>query len=238
MHTAQPRPALDPAKIPQHIAVIMDGNGRWARQRHMPRLFGHRAGMESVREMVRGCKRLGVRFLTLYAFSSENWSRPGLEVSGLMALLQEYLRKEIEELHANGVQLRTIGRTGALPEAAQEELRRAMAQTAANEDLVLSLALNYGGRQEIIDACHRMIRAGVTQVDEQVFSRFLDTRDMPDPDLLIRTSGEMRISNYLLWQMAYTEFYMTPVCWPDFRQEHLEQAIADYQSRHRRFGGL
>lgn len=216
----------------------MDGNGRWAKQRHMPRLFGHRAGMESVREAVRGCRKLGVRYLTLYAFSSENWARPSLEVRGLMQLLQQYLKKELPELHRNGVQLRTIGRTDALPAGAQKELSKAIAATAGNSDLVLNLALNYGGRQEIVDACNRLLREGRKHVDEKEFERHLDTAGCPDPDLLIRTSGEMRISNYLLWQLAYTEFYMTPVCWPDFRQAHLAEAIADYQRRQRRFGGL
>jgi undecaprenyl diphosphate synthase len=216
----------------------MDGNGRWAKQRHMPRLFGHRAGMESVREAVRGCSKIGVQYLTLYAFSSENWTRPTLEIRGLMQLLQQYLKKELAELHANGVQLRTIGRTEALPQGAQRELAKAIAATANNKGLVLNLALNYGGRQEIVDACNRLLKEGRRTIDEKEFAKHLYTADCPDPDLLIRTSGEMRISNYLLWQMAYTEFYMTPVCWPDFRQPHLLDAIADYQSRQRRFGGL
>jgi len=229
---------LDTARIPRHIAIIMDGNGRWAKQRHMPRLFGHRAGMESVREVVRGCRKIGVSYLTLYAFSSENWTRPTLEVRGLMQLLQQYLKKELAELHKNGVQLRTIGRIEALPQGAQKELAHAVKATADNKDLVLNLALNYGGRQEIVDACNQILKEGKQSVDEKEFARHLYTAHCPDPDLLIRTSGEMRISNYLLWQMAYTEFHMTPVCWPDFRQAHLIEAIADYQRRQRRFGGL
>ena len=216
----------------------MDGNGRWAKQRHMPRLFGHRAGMESVREIVRGCRKIGVSYLTLYAFSSENWARPTLEIRGLMQLLQQYLKKELPELHANGVRLQTIGRIEALPAAAQKELARCVEATSKNTHLVLNLALNYGGRQEIVDACNRLLKEGRAQVDEKEFARHLYTAGCPDPDLLIRTSGEMRISNYLLWQLAYTEFYMTPVCWPDFRQTHLRDAIAEYQRRQRRFGGL
>jgi len=231
-------PTLDPQKLPRHIAIIMDGNGRWARNRHMPRLFGHRAGMESVREAVKGCREIGISYLTLYAFSSENWARPSLEVRGLMRLLQEFLRKEIAYLHANGVQLRAIGRLDALPPAARKELYRAVELTAHNKSLVLNLALNYGGRQEIVDACNRAIEEGVKRIDEKLLGSFLYTADCPDPDLLIRTSGEMRISNFLLWQLAYTEFYITDVLWPEFRRVHLETAIADYQRRHRRFGGL
>jgi undecaprenyl diphosphate synthase len=231
-------PALDPHKIPQHIAIIMDGNGRWARKRGMPRLFGHRAGLESVRETVRTCKEVGVGTLTLYAFSSENWSRPSLEVRGLMRLLQEFLRKEIDELHENGVQLRAIGRIEALPSAAKKELARAIELTARNRKLVLNLALNYGGRQEIVDACNRAVREHRGPIDEKSLGACLYTAGSPDPDLLIRTSGEMRISNFLLWQLAYTELYVTDVLWPEFRKPHLYAAIADYQRRHRRFGGL
>lgn len=218
--------------------MIMDGNGRWARQRHMPRLFGHRAGMESVREAVRGCRSLGVSYLTLYAFSSENWSRPTLEVRGLMRLLQEFLRKEIDELHDQGVQLRAIGRWRELPPAACKELDRAIDLTSKNKKLVLNLALNYGGRQEIVDACNRLLKLGNKNVDEKMFAEQLYTAECPDPDLLIRTSGELRLSNFLLWQMAYAEFYITDTLWPDFRKPHLIEAIADYQRRHRRFGGL
>jgi len=231
-------PALDPHKLPRHIAIIMDGNGRWARQRHMPRLFGHRAGIDSVREMVKACREIGVSALTLYAFSSENWSRPGLEVQGLMRLLKEFLRKEIDELNRKGVQLRAIGRWRDLPAAAVKELERGIALTAANKTLVLNLALNYGGRQEIVDACNRVMQEKRSPITEKDISMHLDTAHVPDPDLLIRTSGELRISNFLLWQLAYTEFFITDTLWPDFRKADLVAAIADYQRRHRRFGGL
>ncbi len=239
MKTAkETQPSLDPDRIPHHIAIIMDGNGRWARQRHMPRIFGHRAGISSVRDVVRAAGEIGVRVLTLYAFSAENWSRPSSEVRALMRLLEEYLQRELVELQKNKVQLRAIGRLSALPSGAQAWLKRVIAETANNTGLVLNLALNYGGRQEIVDACNRIISERIQKVDETRFAEYLDTAGCPDPDLLIRTSGEMRISNFLLWQLAYTEFHITDTPWPEFRRQHLYAAIADYQRRERRFGGL
>jgi undecaprenyl diphosphate synthase len=232
------RQQIQPAKLPQHIAVIMDGNGRWARQRHLPRVFGHRAGITSVREIVRACGDLGIRALTLYAFSAENWSRPSTEVQALMRLLEDYLQRELPELQKNSVQLRAIGRLQALPAGARQKLDMVIAATAKNKGLVLTLALNYGGRQEIVDACNRALKQNRKQVDEDSFSRLLDTRDLPEPDLLIRTSGEMRISNFLLWQLAYTEMHITEIAWPEFRRPHLYRAILDFQRRERRFGGL
>ncbi len=229
---------LDPRKIPRHIAIIMDGNGRWAKERHMPRVFGHRAGMESVREVVRACAELDIDVLTLYAFSAENWARPASEVNALMGLLKEFLIGELPELHKNKVRLRTIGRTDALPSAAQASLAKVIETTSGNSGLILNLALNYGGRQEIVDACNRAIASGATQVDERIIGRYLYAPDCPDPDLLIRTSGEMRLSNFLLWELAYTELHITAVQWPEFRRLHLYQAIEDFQSRQRRFGGL
>ena len=235
-------PQLDTQNIPRHIAVIMDGNGRWAKKRGLPRVFGHRFGMRRVKEIVRACGSLGVSYLTLYAFSKENWSRPPAEVSSLMGLLREYLKKELAELQENDVRLRTIGRTEELPAAAREILLRSIEKTKNNKGLTLVLALNYGGRSEIVDGVNKALRAkGKSRpktLDEKTFSTFLYTSDIPDPDLLVRTSGEMRLSNFLLWQLAYSEIWVTPVLWPDFTREHLVQAIADYQKRERRFGGI
>lgn len=229
---------INKARIPAHVAIIMDGNGRWAKQRHLPRVFGHRAGITSVREIVRAAGELGIQFLTLYAFSSENWSRPTTEVKALMKLLEQYLVRELPELQKNNVRLRGIGRLEALPQGAQDQLKRSIEATAHNTGLTLNLALNYGGRQEIIDACNRALRDKLRKIDEATFKDYLDTADCPDPDLMIRTSGEMRVSNFLLWQIAYTEFYMTTVPWPEFRRIHLYRAIIDYQRRDRRFGGV
>jgi undecaprenyl diphosphate synthase len=232
------RQQINPTKLPQHIAIIMDGNGRWAKQRHLPRVFGHRAGITSVREAVRACGDLGVKALTLYAFSAENWSRPNTEVSALMRLLEEYLQRELPELQKNKVQLRAIGRWQALPAGARAQLERVMEATSKNKGLILTLALNYGGRQEIVDACNRALKDKSKVLDEEAFARYLNTAGLPDPDLLIRTSGEMRISNFLLWQLAYTEIHITNTPWPEFRRPHLYAAILDYQRRERRFGGL
>lgn len=231
-------PLIDQKKLPKHIAVIMDGNGRWAKSRHLPRVFGHRAGITSVREIVRACGSLGIQALTLYAFSAENWSRPNTEVSALMRLLEEYLQRELPELQKNDVVLRVIGRWQALPAGARHQLERVMEATAKNKGLILNLALNYGGRQEIVDACNKALKQKLTQLDEKSFETYLNTTGLPDPDLLIRTSGEMRISNFLLWQLAYTEIYITRTPWPEFRRPHLYQAILDYQRRERRFGGI
>jgi len=227
---------IDKTRIPAHIAVIMDGNGRWAKNRHLPRLFGHRAGITSVREIVKACGALGVKALTLYAFSTENWTRPSAEVQALMRLLHEYIGRELPELQKNHVRLRAIGRLEALPAGARKKLSEAIDATARNTGLCLVLALNYGGRQEIVDACNRALAAGHKQIDEKTLARYLDAPDCPEPDLLIRTSGEMRLSNFLLWEAAYTELYVTKTLWPDFRKEHLYEAIWAYQQRERRFG--
>jgi undecaprenyl diphosphate synthase len=229
-------------ECPAHVAVIMDGNGRWAKQRGKPRVFGHRAGMKSVREVIEACGDVGVKYLTLYAFSSENWNRPKLEVRALMRLLERYTQSEREELKAQGVRVRAIGRIDKLEESAQRAIRSIEDHTRDGRKMVLNLAINYGGRCEIVDAVRRITRdvgqgkLRPEDVDEELFARFLYTSDMPDPDLLIRTSGEMRVSNFLLYQMAYTEIYVTDVLWPDFRREHLYRAILDYQKRERRFG--
>ena len=225
-------------EIPKHIAIIMDGNGRWAKRRGLARIFGHRAGTRSVRETVKACGELGCEALTLYAFSTENWARPESEVSGLMKLLCVMLKKEIEELDKNNVRLRAIGRIFELPQSVQKELAAAIRKLEHNRNgMVLNLALNYGGRQEIADGINEAIRAGIRKVDESSFAEFLYTRGLRDPDLLIRTSGEQRISNFLLYQIAYSELYITKTLWPDFRRKHLYQAILDYQKRERRFGG-
>ncbi len=221
--------------MPRHVAIIMDGNGRWAKERGYPRLMGHRAGAESVREVVRLAGEWGIEALTLYAFSTENWSRSAHEVRGLMALLAHTLKKESGELNKNGVRLRTIGRTEALPSSVQKELKQTMDLLAKNRGVILTLALNYGGRQEIVDAVQAALKAG-EPISEESIARHLQTAPLPDPDLLIRTSGEFRLSNFLLWQAAYTEIYVTSIYWPDFRREQFRAALLDYQRRERRFG--
>jgi undecaprenyl diphosphate synthase len=227
-------------RLPAHIAVIMDGNGRWAAQRHLPRVEGHRAGIESVREVVEGSARLGIRVLTLYAFSVENWKRPATEVSTLMMLLKRYLRAELNTLLRNDIRFRVIGRAEDLAADIQGELADAEAKTASNGGMQFNIALNYGGRAEIVEAAKRLIAEGVDPetLDEQRFGEFLYTAGQPDPDLLIRTSGEMRISNFLLWQIAYAEIWVTDTLWPDFRKRHLIEAILAYQKRDRRYGGI
>jgi undecaprenyl diphosphate synthase len=231
---------IDFGRLPQHIAVIMDGNGRWAAQRHLPRVEGHRAGIESVREVVEGSARLGVRVLTLYAFSVENWKRPVSEVSTLMMLLKRYLRLELNTLLRNNIRFRVIGRAEDLAPDVRAELAMGEEQTAANGGMLFNIALNYGGRAEIIEAAKRLIAAGVRaeDLDEERFAAFLYTAGQPDPDLLIRTSGEMRVSNFLLWQIAYSEIWVTDTLWPDFRKRHLLEAILAYQKRDRRYGGI
>lgn len=235
---------IDRNRIPQHIAIIMDGNGRWAQKRGMPRTFGHRAGVEALRDMVKSCSELGVQVLTVYAFSTENWKRPAEEVNTLMNLLIEYLQKEIEDLHAQQVQVRFIGETAGLAAAVQREITRAREITGKNRGLLLNIAVNYGGRREIIQAFKQVYqdlaagRITLAEVDEQVFSGYLYTAGLTDPDLLIRPSGDYRISNYLLWQLAYTEFWFSDTLWPDFSRKDLLKAIYDYQCRDRRFGGL
>ena len=231
-----------PANIPRHVAIIMDGNGRWARQRGLTRDKGHEAGADSVRAVIRACREAGVKYLTLYAFSVENWARPADEVNRLMALLVTFLRREEAELHAKKIRLRIIGRLEDLPAEAREGLIRAMAATASYDEGHLILALSYGGRTEIATAARRIAREAKAcrldpeKIDETLFASYLYAPDVPDPDLLIRTSGELRISNFLLWQASYAEFYFTPVLWPDFREEQFFEAIREYGRRQRRYG--
>jgi len=227
-------------RLPAHVAVIMDGNGRWAAQRHLPRVEGHRAGIESVRDTVETAARLGIRVLTLYAFSIENWKRPATEVSTLMLLLKRYLRSELNTLLRNDIRFNVVGRMEELSPDIQQELRAAIERTSKNGGMLFNIALNYGGRAEIVDAARRAIEAGVRpgNLDEQTFASFLYTAGQPDPDLLIRTSGEMRVSNFLLWQIAYAEIYVTDTLWPDFRCRHLLEAVIAYQKRERRYGGI
>lgn len=228
---------------PAHIAVIMDGNGRWAKSRGLPRIAGHQRGAEAARRVVRACRQLGVDYLTLYAFSSENWKRPADEVQDLMALLTMYLRRELNELVSNGVRLRVIGDRAGLTAEIRDLIETAEASTVANARLNLTMALNYGARNEIVDATRKIaeaVRAGRLepgQIDEHLFSGYLETEGLPDPDLIIRTSGECRLSNFLLWQSAYSELVFTPVLWPDFGEQDLEAAIGDFHKRDRRYGG-
>jgi undecaprenyl diphosphate synthase len=235
---------LTTGKLPQHIAIIMDGNGRWAKRRGLPRRAGHREGVRAVRRVVKASGEIGIKYLTLYVFSSENWRRPREEVSFLMRLLEETTRKEIEDLNRNNVKLTTIGRFEELPEAAKRVLQEGIDLTSKNSGLTLILALNYGSRIEITDGVRRIaqeVKAGNLAIDEikpQLFSQYLYTSPFPDPDLLIRTSGELRISNFLLWQMAYTELYITETLWPDFGKRELFAAILSYQERERRFGAV
>jgi len=225
---------------PSHIAIIMDGNGRWAAQRHLPRVEGHRAGITAVREVVEASARLGIDVLTLYAFSVENWKRPRAEVTTLMALLKRYLHLELGTLIDNNIRFLVIGRDEELPRDVRDELAAAVRRTAENTGMRFNIALNYGGRAEIVEAARRAMREGVApdDLDEQRFSGFLYTAGQPDPDLLIRTSGEMRVSNFLLWQIAYAEIWVTETLWPDFRVRHLLEAILAYQKRERRYGGI
>lgn len=233
---------LDKTNLPRHIAIIMDGNGRWAQNHSLGRIAGHRKGAESVRSVVESCRRIGIPFLTLYAFSSENWSRPETEVKALMTLLEKYLKTEARVMMKNNIRLLTIGDTEALPSKVRAVLEDTIRQTAANAAMTLILALNYGSQDEILGAVRRLVdearRGSVEAADitQERFSNYLHTKGIPDPDLLIRTSGEFRLSNFLMWQMAYTEFYFTDTLWPDFREEQLIEAILEYQRRERRFG--
>ncbi len=237
---------LDPGRLPRHIAIIMDGNGRWAKRRHMPRVAGHRAGVASVRSTVETAARVGIHALTLYAFSEENWKkRPKSEVDFLMGLLSRYLKAEVPTLNENNIRLEYIGRQQQLPDDVQERMEWARQSTAHNTGTVLTLALNYSARSELVDAFRSMVNAasqngGIERlhIDEDTVGEHLYTRHLPDPDLVVRTSGEMRLSNFLLWQLAYAEIYVTPTLWPDFRGVHLLEAIAEYQKRERRYGGL
>jgi undecaprenyl diphosphate synthase len=227
-------------QLPAHVAIIMDGNGRWAAQRHLPRVEGHRAGIDSVRDVVETSARLGIDVLTLYAFSVENWKRPRAEINTLMTLLKRYLRLELSTLLRNNIRFRVIGREEELSPDVRHELDLGMEKTADNTGMLFNIALNYGGRAEIIDAAKRMLAAGINpdDLDERRFAQFLYTAGQPDPDLLIRTSGEMRVSNFLLWQIAYSEIWVTETLWPDFRRRHLLEAIVAYQKRDRRYGGI
>ncbi|WP_304086975.1 isoprenyl transferase [Peptostreptococcus stomatis] len=231
-------------KVPAHIAIIMDGNGRWAKSRFMPRTYGHKVGVETIRKVVRECSRLGVKYLTLYAFSTENWKRPKDEVSALMGLLVKYLRNELEELHKNNVKILTIGDISKLPEACIEELALAKEKTKDNTGLVMSLALNYGGRNDLVNAVKNISqdlvdgKISLDDIGDNLISSHLSTNESPDPDLVIRTSGEQRLSNFLLWELAYSEFYFTDIHWPDFDEKELQMAIFAYQSRDRRFGAI
>lgn len=233
---------LDQHNLPRHIAVIMDGNGRWAKKKGAMRVFGHKNAIEAVRDTTEACAELGIGYLTLYAFSTENWNRPKAEVNALMELLVMTIRKEIKTLQKNNVRLQAIGNLANLPDSCQKELQEAIDKTSGNTGLVLNLALSYSGRWEIAEAARQIaaqVQAGTLDpqaIDQELFAQFLNTRQIPDPELLIRTSGEMRISNFLLWQLAYTELYITEVLWPDFRREHLYEAIFAYQKRERRFG--
>jgi undecaprenyl diphosphate synthase len=235
---------IDLTKLPRHVAVIMDGNGRWAKQRGSPRVEGHRAGIASVREIVETCARLELDALTLYAFSVENWKRPRFEIVTLMSLLKEYLAKELANLLKNDIRFRVVGRMNELDPSVQKALAHGLAATSSCRGMTFNIALNYGGRTEIVDACRSLAhdvasgRLTTEQIDEETLGSRLSTAGLPDPDLLIRTSGEMRVSNFLLWQIAYSEIWVTPTLWPDFRKRHLFEAILDFQKRERRYGGV
>jgi undecaprenyl diphosphate synthase len=232
---------LDLERLPRHIAVIMDGNGRWAQKRHLPRVAGHRAGTQSARTTIETCARLHVEALTLYAFSVENWRRPKAEIEFLMQLLREYLRKEMPLIQRNNIRMRFLGRTDELPEGVQKDTREATEATAGNSGMVLSIALNYGGRAEIVDAMNAILaerNGNKSAVTEDELTKHLYTASLPDPDLLIRTSGEMRVSNFLLWQIAYAEIFVTETLWPDFNRPRLLEALLDFQKRERRYGGI
>jgi undecaprenyl diphosphate synthase len=236
---------LDLSRLPRHIAVIMDGNGRWAQKRHLPRVAGHRAGTQSARTTIETCARLHIEALTLYAFSVENWRRPKTEIEFLMSLLREYIRKEMPLLQRNNIRMRFLGRADELPAAVQKDTREATEALAKNTGMVLSIALNYGGRAEIVDALNSILAARANSnghsadpVTEDELARHLYTGDLPDPDLLIRTSGEMRVSNFLLWQIAYAEIFVTETLWPDFNRSRLFEALLDYQKRERRYGAI
>jgi len=235
---------IDLSRLPRHIAIIMDGNGRWARQRGSPRVEGHRAGIVSVRETVETCARLELDAVTLYAFSAENWKRPRFEIVTLMSLLKEYLNRELGSLLGNDIRFRVVGRMNELDASVQKELAKGLAATSSCRGMTFNIALNYGGRTEIVDACrslaHDVMAGRLTpeQIDEETMGSRLGTAGLPDPDLLIRTSGEMRVSNFLLWQIAYSEIWVTPTLWPDFRKRHLFEAILDFQKRERRYGGV
>lgn len=231
---------LPPEKIPRHVAIIMDGNGRWALQRGLPRLAGHKAGTENLRRVIRATVEFGIKYLTIYAFSTENWGRPLEEVQGLMYILEDVIDSELAELRREGVQLRHIGRLERLAPSLQKKVLNAIALTKDNDRLILNVALNYGGRDEIVCAIQKMIRDGISveEVTDELVSRYLFTAGVPDPDLIIRTSGELRVSNFLIWQAAYSEWYITPTYWPDFDREEYRRALEDFAARDRRYGKI
>jgi undecaprenyl diphosphate synthase len=234
---------LDMQRLPRHVAVIMDGNGRWAQRKHLPRVAGHRQGTQTARTTIETCARLNIEALTLYAFSVENWRRPKTETDFLMQLLREYLRQEMPLIQRNNIRLRFLGRSRELPSVVQQDMREAEQKTAANGGMVLCLALNYGGRAEIVDACNAILaqrngHGASTQVTEEELARYLYTQGLPDPDLLIRSSGEMRVSNFLLWQIAYAEIFVTETLWPDFNRARLLESFVEFQKRERRYGGI
>ena len=235
---------LDLSNIPQHVAIIMDGNGRWAKERNLPRTMGHKAGVETIRRIIKESDRLGIKYITLYAFSTENWKRPKDEVDALMKLLVQYLKSEIKNLHENNVRLRVLGDITELPNHCEIEINDAIELTKNNSGLVLNIAFNYGGRDEIIRAVKNIVtdvengKLKDKNIDEDIFNKYLYTKEIPDPDLIIRPSGEQRISNFLLWQCAYSEFWYSNVNWPDFKEDNLREAILDYQKRNRRYGGV
>ncbi|MDP4179808.1 MAG: isoprenyl transferase [Bacillota bacterium] len=235
---------IDPNNIPAHIAIIMDGNGRWAKKRKLPKIIGHREGSSVLKKIVAHCDKLGVKYLTVYAFSTENWSRPKGEVEGLMSLLLEKLKNAETELGGEAVRIRVIGNVNGLSQDIQNEIKRVEKSTSKNEGIILNIAINYGGRDDIVHAAKELIndvemgKINIEQITEEKFSEKLYTKGLPDPDLLIRTSGEKRLSNYLLWQLAYAEFWYTEALWPDFKAEHVEEAILEYQKRNRRYGGV
>jgi len=235
---------MDKKKLPLHVAIIMDGNGRWAKKKMQPRLFGHKAGIKATKKIVTYAGRLGIRFLTLYTFSTENWSRPTLEIDGLMNLLYSNLISEVKELNENKIRLNTIGDMSRLPEKVQKKLNEVIDFLSPNEQLTLTLALNYGSRDEIVRAVHKISadlmeqKIELNQINEETIKNYLDTQNLPDPDLVIRTSGEYRISNFLLYQSAYSEYYITQTLWPDFDEAEFDKAVESYQNRQRRFGGV
>ncbi|MBX3080337.1 MAG: di-trans,poly-cis-decaprenylcistransferase [Anaerolineae bacterium] len=229
-----------PARVPYHLAIIMDGNGRWATERGLPRQAGHRAGVENLRRVIRACSEFGVQILTIYAFSTENWRRPGPEVRGLLTILEMMLDRELDNLDDNGVQLRHLGRLDGLTPNLQQKVLNAVERTRNNDRLTLNVAFNYGGRDEILRAVKQIVSEGIPpeQIDEVLFNHYLDTAGEPDVDLLVRTAGEMRVSNFLIWQAYYAEYYATPVYWPDFDKEELRKAFAQFTGRDRKYGGL
>ena len=229
---------INTAKVPKHVAIIMDGNGRWAKKRGLPRLAGHRQGAENITNVVRAADEIGLKFLTLFTFSVENWRRPETEVNGLMDLFEQVLEEKLPELMEKGVKLKLIGNIDIVRKSTRKQFQEAINKTSTNSGLVLTIALNYSGRDDIARAFKKILAENVNDLDEEMISDYLDTAGMPDPELLIRTSGEARISNFLLWQIAYSEVYFTEVLWPDFKGEHLYEAIEDFQRRERRFGGL